>query len=161
MTRVAAALLMIGVLSDADSGQRSDPWVGVWVLDTAQSTPLNANVKSQRLVLEVVAGALKDTAINIDHKDEERAREVTLPLDGSEVTLGAGNATRFDGVDVSTFERVAKDTAGRVVSILRTQVSRDGRVTDADDAAAREGSDDARAAGRGHEGLHPPQLGLR
>ena len=133
MSRLAllftTTLLLIGVLSSTGTGQRADyPWVGVWVLDLERSAPLSANVKSQRLEIEVVPEGLKYRAVNIDANGEERAREVTLPLDGSDVTLGAGQRYSFRRVDAFTFERTNKDNAGHIVSTLKTQVSRDGRV---------------------------------
>ena len=38
---------------------------------------------------------INSSTINVDHKDQERAGDVTLPLDGSEVTLGAGQRHSF------------------------------------------------------------------
>jgi hypothetical protein len=71
---------------------------------------------------------LKYRLVNIDQNDHERAREVVLPLDGRDVTWGAGQRFSFRRVNELTFERVNKDNAGRIVSVLRTEVSRDGKV---------------------------------
>jgi len=134
VSRVQAAAAIVVALAQIPAvAQASNPFIGTWVMDRAQST-FSAGVPDKRVMrFEQVAAGIKHTTetTNLSGFVEDIYRlQYTFKVDGKDYPADAQmpvNVVSFKQIDARTLERTGK-YRGEAVETVTYQLSQDAKV---------------------------------